>query len=155
MDAVDRSDVDVLKRTIEVMYEYQPQLMMVHFKGPDYHGHHNNWQGYLESIVETDSLLFELINTCGEMEFYKDRTSIIMTNDHGRHLDGIAGGFSSHGDHCLGCTHINFMAYGPDFKKDFVSDRQAQSIDLLPTIGELMGFRVPWTSGRVLDEIFK
>ena len=154
IDAVDRNDREVLSRTREIMEVNKPHLMLVHFKGPDYEAHHANWNGYLASIRETDSLLYELISFCEAQEFYRGKTSVIMTNDHGRHLDGIATGYVDHGDQCTGCTHLNFMAYGPDFKNGYISDRPAQSIDILPTIGVLMGYRVPWSNGRVLDEIF-
>ena len=79
----------------------------------------------------------------------------IMTNDHGRHLDGIADGFVSHGDHCRGCTHINFMGYGPDFKEDSLIYTQYELIDILPTIGDLLGFDYHEAQGVVMSDLFK
>ena len=47
-----------------------------------------------------------------------------------------------------------FIAYGPDFKKNFKSKSSYQLVDLMPTIIFLLNFRVPnELDGRVLKEI--
>lgn len=155
VDALDRPDIETYERAINILETEEPSLSLIHFKGPDTEGHHGDWEGYLEAIVETDSLLNELINFIEGNEYYKGKTSVIMTNDHGRHLDGIADGFKSHGDHCRGCTHINFMAYGPDFKSDELIYTEYESIDIVPTITALMGFDSPYTSGKIMTDLFK
>lgn len=151
----DRTDLEVFKQSMELMQTEYPRVMVVHFKEADVAGHAKQWDAYLNAIQLADSLLFELVSYVEKDPFYKDQTTVIMTNDHGRHLDGIKDGFVSHGDHCLGCTHINFLAFGPDFKKDVICDIPGESIDILPTIGELMGFRTEWAEGRILVELLK
>ena len=42
--------------------------------------------------------------------FYKDKTTLIVSNDHGRHIDS-KGGFQNHGDDCAGCRHIEFLQW--------------------------------------------
>lgn len=154
-DMNDRSDLETYARSLEIMERDTPVLMMIHFKGPDAAGHHANWTGYLEAIVETDSLLYELVNYLDQHDYYANTTSIIVTNDHGRHLDGIRDGFVSHGDHCRGCTHINFLGLGPDFHRGHKIFEPYELVDIAPTIGYIFGFAIPTSEGRVMHHLFK
>ena len=149
------NDKEVLRKAINVLETHQPRLLMVHFQSPDIRAHAKDWEGYIKAIEETDKLMFDLIRYLDASVHYSDRTAVFMTNDHGRHLDGIKDGYVSHGDHCRGCTHINFMAYGPDFRSNTICDKSAETIDILPTVGEILGFRSSWASGRVMTEIFQ
>ena len=155
VDAEERSDIDTYRRALEILKFQKPSLSLIHFKGPDTEGHGGRWDGYIRAIIETDSLLNEIVQFVDSNPDYKGKTAILMTNDHGRHLDGIADGFVSHGDHCRGCTHINFMAYGPDFKTDEMVFEPYEIIDILPTVGELLGFDVAGARGQVMKDIFK
>ena len=78
-----------------------------------------------------------------------------MTNDHGRHTDGVADGFCSHGDPCDGCQHINFYAFGPDFKENQIISEERELIDVPATIAELLNFRIPNSNGNIMTELFK
>ncbi len=83
----------------------------------------------------------------------KDQTTLLITNDHGRHLDGRKDGFVSHGDKCEGCRHISLLALGPDFQKDLIINTPAEMIDISATIAEMLGFLMPTSRGRVLTEL--
>ena len=155
VDAEDREDQLTFKAAISILKSYKPQLFLIHFRGPDYYGHGGVWENYLHSIVETDSLAFEIWNYLENDVFYKNKTTFIITNDHGRHLDNIADGFTGLGDHCAGCTHINFFASGPDFKEDLVIGTFREQINILPTVGELMGFTSSGYKRKVMWELFK
>jgi hypothetical protein len=69
--------------------------------------------------------------------------------------DHIANGFVSHGDHCAGCTHINFFAVGPDFKKNLISDTHRELIDILPAVGKIMGFTSSGFKRKVMWKLVK
>jgi arylsulfatase A-like enzyme len=155
VDAEDREDKLTFNAAINIFNTYKPQLFLIHFRGPDHYGHEGNWENYLQSIVETDSLAYEIWNYLGNDDFYKNKTTFIITNDHGRHLDNIADGFIGHGDNCSGCTHINFFATGPDFKKNMIIVTHREQIDILPTVGELMGFTSSGFKRKVMWELFK
>jgi len=155
LDTENRSDMETFQSAIQILEHDAPKLMMIHFKGPDANGHDGDWNGYIKSIRETDSLLFEVVNYIESDPKYKDKTALLMTNDHGRHLDGIGGGFVSHGDHCRGCTHINFMAIGPDFKTGEKIHTPYELTDIAPTIGYLLGFSTSYSTGQVMYDLFK
>ena len=150
-----RDDTVTFNRVMAVLKTQQPNLMLVNFKEPDGAGHANNWPEYLKGIVETDSLVWEVWKFIQSDPYYKDKTTLFVTNDHGRHLDGWKDGFVSHGDDCEGCKHLNFYAYGPDIKSNYVADTYYAQVDLTTTIATLMGFQMPYSQGKFMDKLFK
>jgi len=154
IDAVNREDEKTYQKAIEVFTTHQPQLVLVHFGGPDIKGHSGIWEKYVNSIAVADSLTYEIWSFIENHNFYKGTTTLIVTNDHGRHLDNIATGFVEHGDKCEGCIHLNFYATGPDFKKNVISSTNRELVNILPTIGELMGFQYD-DNKDVMWELFK
>src|SRR5690606_25597010 len=100
VDASDRSDSATYLKAIEIFELHKPHLALVHFKGPDHWGHLGAWKAYIKSIQETDSLANSLWNFLQQDPEYKDKTTLFLTNDHGRHSDNVATGFVGHGDDC-------------------------------------------------------
>jgi arylsulfatase A-like enzyme len=117
-------------------------------------GHANNWKGYLAAIRDNDEKEWELWKFLQSDPFYKDKTAYFVTNDHGRHLDGVANGFIDHGDNCEGCRHIFLFAAGPDFKKNTVVDHKREQIDIAATTASLLGFTIPGSKGKLMSELF-
>lgn len=150
-----RSDLTTYNNSKRILETEHPELVLINFQQPDSWGHGNNWDKYLEGTKLSDNYIYLLFELLRANEFYKDQTTVFVTNDHGRHLDGHKDGFVSHGDNCEGCRHINFYAYGPDFKENVIIDTPAELIDIPVTIGELMGFTIEGSEGRVMTELFK
>ncbi|MEX0274226.1 MAG: alkaline phosphatase family protein [Flavobacteriaceae bacterium] len=149
-----RPDITTYQRTLELLSEHHPRLALINFREPDYSAHANDWDGYINGISNTDEYVYRLWNFIKSDSFYKGNTALFITNDHGRHLDGISNGYISHGDGCGGCRHITLYAYGPDFKKDHTVDTECEQIDISATIAKLLDFEMPTAQGRVLDELF-
>jgi predicted AlkP superfamily pyrophosphatase or phosphodiesterase len=154
-DMVSRKDTETYKAAIEVMKEKQPQLLLIQLSEPDKNGHGGNWQGYLDAIRMNDQLMADLLDFINEDPNYAGKTTVFITNDHGRHLDGWRDGFISHGDNCEGCKHILLYAFGPDFKKNFVTDLIRELIDIPVTTAELLGIKNVSSKGKVMWELFK
>ncbi len=150
-----RHDSTTYKVLIEVLNEYRPKLVLVNFKEPDYSAHQGNWDNYIRGIRSTDKYSYLIWRYIQENSNYQGKTTLFITNDHGRHLDDISNGFISHGDDCLGCRHINFFAYGPDFKQGVILDEERELIDIGPTISELLEFEMEFSEGEVMTELFK
>lgn len=148
-----RNDQETFDRSIEVLNTYHPNLMLINFKEPDVSGHANNWINYVKGIEDTDRYVGELWNYIRHSSHYKDKTALVVTNDHGRHLDGVADGFKSHGDDCEGCRHINFFAAGPDFKQGYVSDQPREIIDIAATLAKILQVELPYNEGEVMEEL--
>ncbi len=150
-----RDDTITFNRLMKVLKTQQPNVVLVNFKEPDGAGHANDWPGYLKGIVETDSLVWEVWKFIQADSYYKDKTTLFVTNDHGRHLDGWKDGFVSHGDECEGCRHINLYAYGPDIQPNIIVDSFYSQVDLTTTIATLIGVQMPFSQGKMMDKLFK
>lgn len=150
-----REDKITFDTLLGVMKESKPRMILVNFREPDFSAHKGNWEDYTNGIRDTDEYVYRIWSYIQNNSFYKGRTTMFVTNDHGRHLDNVSNGFVSHGDDCLGCRHINFYAYGPDFKKNIIVDKSRELIDISATISELMGFEMEFGQGNVMYELFK
>lgn len=128
----------------------QPDFLFIQLKEPDVSGHNNNWAGYLNGIINGDAFALEVWNILQANSYYKDQTMFIVTNDHGRHIDGVADGFISHGDNCVGCRRINLFMAGPDFKKDVIIDQAYEQIDIHKTVAHILGLSANFGNGKVI-----
>ena len=149
-----RDDKITLERAKQVISTHRPRFMLINFKEPDSSGHAKKWERYLENIRITDGyagVIWTLIQADPEM---KDRTTLFITNDHGRHLDGHQDGYISHGDDCAGCRKIELVALGPDFKRGVTSDIHRNQTDVAVTAAALLGLTIPGSAGKVMDELF-
>lgn len=150
-----RDDRATMTAAKKVLTTHRPALLLINFKEPDASGHANDWAGYLQGIRDTDGYVFELWNLIQSDPVLRDRTDFIITNDHGRHLDGHADGFISHGDGCDGCRQISLQAMGPDIAVGRVIDRERTHIDVAATIAYLVGVTLPGSKGQVMTEMLR
>jgi hypothetical protein len=150
-----RSDDTTLIRAKNVLTTYHPNLMLINFKDPDYYGHGMQWDNYINAIKETDAYVKELYDLIQSDDTYKNKTTIIVTNDHGRHLPGVADGYVSHGDGCDGCRHIEFLGIGPDFKVGAALGTPYEQIDISKTVAKLLNFNMETSKGKVMTQLFK
>lgn len=134
--------------------ENPPNLMLINLLSVDVYGHANNWEKYLESITKTDLYAAKLWKMIQENDSLRDQTTLLITNDHGRHSVGKRSGFVNHGCRCEGCRHISLLVLGPDTPKNVVIDKKAGLIDISQTIAALMQFEMPTSKGRFLKEAF-
>lgn len=147
-------DMQTYNKVLEIIDYHKPKVMLINFLAVDATAHQNEWGEYLQSIQQSDEFAFQVWKAIQADSEMKDRTTLFITNDHGRHLDGHKNGFVNHGDKCAGCRKISLLAIGPDFKKDTIVQTPGELVDISATIAELMRFSMPTTKGRVLKEMF-
>jgi hypothetical protein len=151
-----RSNDESWKELKIAMESLHPRLVVLYLGETDSAGHSGDWDGYLRTISKADEIVGELWNKIQSDPIYQNKTTLIVTNDHGRHNDDNPdGGFKNHGDNCDGCQHIMFLALGPDFKRNYQTNIKQTIIDIAPTIGELLHFKTEYATGKVMSELFK
>lgn len=138
-----------------ILKKHHPKLTLINLLEVDATAHQNLWDKYLLGIKNTDQTALELWDFIQSDSIYKDKTTLFITNDHGRHLDGHADGFVSHGDNCEGCRSIYLIALGPDFKTNTILPNQYEQLDISKTISELLHFDFPVTKGKVMTDLFR
>lgn len=150
-----RDDSTTMAHVFKTLKNNHPNLLLINLREPDYSGHAANWQGYLNGIVAGDRYAYELWKYIQSDSAYANKTTLFITNDHGRHLEGVKNGFINHGDDCDGCRHISLLALGPDFKNNITVSKQRNQKDIPSTIAYLLGFEMPTSKGEVMMELFK
>ncbi len=149
-----RADSITVKHVLDTMGKYEPNIVLINLREPDFSGHTGVWEDYLASIKQVDKDYYAIWQFIRTNPNYKDKTALFITNDHGRHLDSV-GSFSSHGDGCEGCRHINLFAYGPDFKTNEINTDVYELTDISTTVGAIFRMKVPTSDGQIIKDLFK
>ena len=129
-----------------VLGRLRPRLLLVNFADVDRGAHDGDSAGYLRAITRVDSLIGGLWQRLQTDPFYRGTTTLLVTNDHGRHETD----FTGHGDDCEGCRHIMLLAVGRNIPPGRTVNRLRQHVDIAPTVGDLMGFATPLAAGSTL-----
>jgi hypothetical protein len=155
LDSINQGDSITFKVCMKTLSTRHPQLLLVNFSEPDYSAHRDTMEGYLLGIRKIDEYVFRIWEYIQKDTIYMGRTTLFLTNDHGRHLDSISNGFISHGDGCYGCRHIFLYAFGPDFKQGVITDTKRGLVDLNATISDLLNIDKGYSQGTPMKELFK
>jgi predicted AlkP superfamily pyrophosphatase or phosphodiesterase len=150
-----REDSVTFNHLKTIVTNNQVRLAIVNFKQPDAAGHAGDSLAYLQGIKDTDKYIHDFWKMLQNDPKYKNKTTLIVTNDHGRHTAGHADGYISHGDLCEGCRHVEFFGLGPDFKKNHTCETLYEQVDIANTVAEMLHFKIPTSTGRVMKDVFK
>lgn len=151
VDAFNGEDDQVWQEVQRIMDESAPSVIMANFPSTDKRGHEGDWDAYIGAIRNFDRIAYELWNKIQSSPHYRDKTTLILTNDHGRSdLD-----WREHGDNTEGSRHVMFLALGPGIRKGYVSEKERSLTDVVPTVGRLMSCPVPEARGEVMDELLE
>jgi membrane-anchored protein YejM (alkaline phosphatase superfamily) len=142
----DKSIVNILK---QVLVRNHPRITLVNLPDVDDAGHSGNRKKYISSLRTADSLVYVIWQMLQADSVYHGKTTLFVTNDHGRH-DDSHGGFRKHGDTCEGCRHIMLLAIGRGFPAERSVARERTQCDIAPTIGKLLSFPTEYTEGTSL-----
>jgi hypothetical protein len=104
---------------------------------------------YYEGIILNDRIILDLWEKIQADEFYKDNTVFLVVSSQGRHTND----YSSYGDNCEGCTRLMFLIAGPGVRKDYISGRKRYLMDILPTVGKLLGIKTEHATGSIMNEV--
>lgn len=138
----------------QLMREQSPSLLWVTMHDIDI-AHSGAYSLYVDAIRRTDRLCGELWKTIQSDPEYAGNTTLFILPDFGRDADEEIGGngFQHHrtGDAASRTTWM--MVLGAGVREGVVYDKPVQSIDLVPTLGAMMGFSPRLSQGRVIQEL--
>ncbi|HYG52051.1 MAG TPA: sulfatase [Flavobacteriales bacterium] len=129
-----------------------PDFIFVQFKEPDAAAHAGDTAAYINGIVNGDQYVFETWNLIQSLPYYQNKTMLVVTNDHGRHLNGTLDGFISHGDGCAGCRRINCLLLGPDVKAGKIITNTYDQTDIHATVCGMLGLNNQYGQGQMILE---
>jgi len=138
----------------QLMTEVAPSLLWITLHDIDI-AHSGAFSLYLDGIRRSDRLCVEIWRAIETHPEYKGCTTMLILPDFGRDSDTNPGGngFQHHrtGDALSRTTWL--LALGPGIRQNAVVDRPVDSLDLVPTLGSMMGFSTPFAKGKPLHEV--
>ncbi|HEY2952992.1 MAG TPA: sulfatase-like hydrolase/transferase, partial [Verrucomicrobiae bacterium] len=90
----------------------RPRVMFLGFGETDEWAHEVRYDRYLQSANHVDQFVRQLWQTLQSIPPYRDKTTLIITADHGRGTGPK--GWRDHGDKTEGAEHIWLAVLGPD-----------------------------------------
>jgi hypothetical protein len=137
-----------------LMRQEAPSLLWITMHDIDI-AHAGAYSLYVDAIRRTDRLCAELWKAVESEPEYAGNTTLFILPDFGRDGDQDAGGngFQHHrtGDTASRTTWM--MALGTGVRQGVVYDSPMQSIDLVPTLGAMMGFSASLSQGKLIKEL--
>jgi hypothetical protein len=151
LSSPDELSVYIAKR---LMQQESPSLLWITMHDIDV-AHTGAYSLYIDAIRRTDRLCAELWQSVQNDPEYAGNTTMFILPDFGRDADDDAGGngFQHHrtGDTASRTTWM--MALGAGVRQGVVYERPVQSIDLVPTLGAIMGFSPRLSQGSTIREL--
>lgn len=151
LSSPDELSVFIAKR---LMQQEAPSMLWITMHDMDV-AHSGAYSLYIEGIQRTDRLCGELWKAVQSEPEYKDNTTLIILPDFGRDADYDSGGngFQHHrtGDTASRTTWM--MALGKGVREGVIYDQPVQSIDLVPSLGAMMGFSPDLSQGKPIKEL--
>jgi len=158
------NDMQTVHFAEKIIQEYKPELLVVNMQDVDIA--HSNFTLYANNIQKADYALAHLWNIIQNTPGMADDTILIAMPEHGRNQDGN-GLYDSYGREALDHTNDDYsreifsLILGPSgvvVQDQVFSQEKGESIDIVPTIANILGFDndVPGglLSGNVLTESF-
>jgi hypothetical protein len=137
-----------------LMQQEAPSLLWITMHDIDV-AHAGAYSLYIDGIRRTDRLCAELWKAVQSEPEYAGNTTLFILPDFGRDADEDSGGngFQHHrtGDAASRTTWM--MALGAGVRPGVVYDQPMQSIDLVPTLGAMMGFSPSLSQGKPIKEL--
>jgi hypothetical protein len=137
-----------------LMQQEAPSLLWITMHDIDV-AHAGAYSLYIDGIRRTDRLCAELWKAAQNEPEYAGNTTLFILPDFGRDADEDSGGngFQHHrtGDAASRTTWM--LALGAGVRQGVVYDHPMQSIDLVPTLGAMMGFSPSLSQGTPIKEL--
>ncbi len=136
-----RLDVNTYLAGKQYLKTYKPKVLYIAFDETDDFAHAGIYDQYLKSAHAEDAMIADLWNTIQSMPEYKNKTTLIISCDHGRG-DIIKEQWTTHGTDVADAGQIWVAAIGPDTKHigEAINTDTLYQAQLATTFAALLGF---------------
>ncbi|HEX2996287.1 MAG TPA: alkaline phosphatase family protein [Anaerolineales bacterium] len=135
----DYPDIEVFRRAALLVRRFQPNYLLVHPMGMDYHGekYGSDSQEYRYHAIEQDMWLVPFIVEWRSLGYH-----LLITADHGMSKDGVHGGTTLE----MREVPLYMLRHNVEEKGD--TNQTVSQLQIAPTIVHLMGIPIPETMKR-------
>lgn len=119
--------------------KHQPDFIYISYGETDDFAHDGDYESYLKAAKNTDNLIKDLWKYAQQSSYYKDKTTFIITTDHGRGTNPIDS-WKGHGDEIEGSDQAWIIMFGKGVsnKGEISKTNQLFSNQIAPSIRELL-----------------
>ena len=139
---------------MEYVKKHSPKLVYIAYGETDDFAHDGEYDHYLKSAKQTDQFIKEIWEYIQSTPQYKDKTTLLITTDHGRGTEPLDT-WRSHGTDITGAGEIWMAAIGPDTPALGVVEKgQYYQNQLAATAAKLLGLEYKIEGGGKAVETF-
>ncbi len=137
----------------QYLLQYKPKVLYIAFDETDDMAHAGNYEFYLDRANQEDGFISDLWNYLQTDPQYKDKTTLIITCDHGRG-DVPMDKWRDHGSDVVHSEQTWFALMGPDTPPTGVVKTQTTTYhkQLAQTIAKLLGFDFKAAAGHEVGD---
>ena len=136
----ERLDLVTYFQAKEYLKEYHPRVLYINFSEPDNYAHAGSYDWYISTLHGQERLIADLWNYIQSIPQYKDKTTLLISNDHGRG-DKVKSQWTSHGPGIQDSKDIFILAMGPDLPStgEMSTDQQLYQGQVAATLAKFLG----------------
>ena len=134
-------DVYTHFEALEELKTKKPKVLYIAYGETDEWAHGARYSWYLDAAHQVDAWIQEIWDFVQNDPQYKNKTTLLITTDHGRG-DEIKAEWTSHGSKIKGASQIWFAAMGPEIaaKGEIKTEGQVYQEQFAQTIAKVMGY---------------
>lgn len=135
-----RLDALTFHYAFEYLKRTRPRVLFISFDETDHYAHEGEYDHYLKSAHYTDDMISSLWNWTQNQPDYKDKTTLIITTDHGRGNTNVDD-WKHHGAKMPNADEIWFAFLGPDTPAlgEMKKEEQLYQNQIANTMASLLG----------------
>lgn len=143
---------------MEHLKKHHPRVVYISYGETDDFAHDGRYDHYLISTHKTDKWIEALWNYLQSDPFYRGKTSLVITTDHGRGTSPMTE-WKSHGTIYKGSNEIWAAAIGPNIPAlgEVTRDEQLFQCQIAKTVVKLLGYDYEggrYEAGEVIETVF-
>jgi len=144
-------DAKAIRVARNLLRLFKPKVIAVVLQNADVA--HGSYDAYVDVIRRNDQEVGALWQSVQQDPELKDSTSIFVLPEFGRDRNLNERNGLDHGDGSEDLHKVFCIAAGPDFKQGKTLTGGADSIDVCPTVAELLGAKTPDARGKAIKQL--
>ncbi len=145
-------DAKAIRVARNLLRLFKPKVIAIVLQNADVA--HGSYDAYVDVIRRNDKEVGSLWQSIQADAELKDSTSMFVLPEFGRDKNLNERNGLDHGDGSDDLHRIFCIAAGPDFKQGKTLTGAADSIDVCPTVAELLGAKTPDARGKSIKQLF-
>ena len=151
LNGIGASDAKALKVARNLLAVFRPRFLSVVLRDADVA--HSSFNNYVQVIRRNDQMLGELLEALRRDRELAESTSILVVPEFGRDADLNSRRGLDHGDGSDDFKYVTMVCAGPDIRRGEVVNEEVRTIDVCPTVCDLLGAEARYARGGRLPRL--